>query len=106
MEGYFSYTLFGTQEELKKADEKIKELAKTDKKFEELELWNCGIEGTIDDETIMKLTYELPGSGNVTNLPFEFESMMRDLSKMFKDLEIEGTGSVVAENKKILGINF
>ena len=92
MQGYFSYTLFGTQEELKKADEKIKELAKTNKEFEDLEYFNCGVVKKDEEDAVTSLTYEMPESGNISGISFDFNCMMGDLSEMFKDLAIEGTG--------------
>ena len=92
MQGYFSYTLFGTQKELEEVEEKIRELAKTDEEFKDLEYFNYGIIKKEDEDAITSLTYEMPDSGNVSGISIEFDLMMWNLCQMFKDLEIEGTG--------------
>lgn len=99
MQGYFSYTLFGNKDELIQAEEKIKELAKTDEDFKCLNYFNGGINenkySCIEDSSNysdVSLCYGMDESGNVNSIPFLFEDMMDKLSREFKDLEIAGEG--------------
>lgn len=83
MQGKFNYYLEGKKEELEKALDEIKELAKTDEEFEMLYNFNLGIKGNT-------LELGMTESGNITPIIFDFESMMGELSEMFPNLEING----------------
>ena len=84
MEGYFSYTLYGTEEELKYAKEQIEKLAQGNKDFERLN--EC-----FDNMTSSSLSYYM--SGNMRYITFDLSEMMGDLCKKFKNLIIEGEGT-------------
>ena len=90
MDGHFHYNLFGTEEELAIALETITQKSKSNEDFEALLEFidTDGIRDHYDGNHILEFRH----SGNISSIPFLFDEMMSDLSKMFPDLEILGTG--------------
>lgn len=93
MQGFYEYKLYGNNEELKKALEMVELLSTTNKDFKYL-YGDC--RGISEDYFSKKkrkvLTFSMEESGRINGIPFEFDEMMRELSRAFAHLEIWGTG--------------
>ena len=101
MQGYYNYVIYGTKEELEEAEKIISNLAETDSSFRYLERDKSDIETCSRSCSLIPYEYveenyglaygmSREGSGNIKGVPFSFEEMMSVLSKLFKDLYIEG----------------
>ena len=96
MQGYFSYTFKGTREEIENIKYKMRELGKTNKNIEFL----LDLESEVQINPFVEegnpfecsLTYGVPESCNINCVPFLFEEMMEELTTLFVETFIEGTG--------------
>lgn len=97
MQGFFSYTFKGTEEELKEVQKRMKKLALEDEWIKFLLQFEHQIENYKSfycdkyDENY-ELTYGLEESCNVNGTPFLFDELMTHLAVNFEEYYIEGTG--------------
>lgn len=91
MSVYFEYKLYGTKLELENALNTIFVMTNKKKEFKSLINFNSGISQFLSDDKFV-LTFCPETTQNDNKIDFDFEDMMYDLSKMFIELEIEGTG--------------